>query len=37
MKENKTDYEAPKVELIEVLVEQGFANSLQDADWGGNY
>ena len=31
-------YEAPKVEVIEVLVEQGFAASDEPADyrWGGN-
>lgn len=31
-------YEAPKVEVIEVLVEQGFAASGEPADyqWGGN-
>ena len=30
MKENKTNYETPQVEVIEVQVEQGFAVSEQD-------
>ena len=30
------DYEAPKVEVIEVVVEKGFTASLQDYDYEGN-
>ena len=38
--ESKVAYEAPEVEIIEVKVEQGFANSGGDPDdfrYGGGY
>ena len=30
-------YEAPKVEVIEVEVERGFARSMDDYSYGGHY
>jgi hypothetical protein len=28
-------YEAPRVDVLEVMVERGFANSIEDADYYG--